>query len=195
MNYLAHAFLSFGNKDYVAGNMIADHVKGKLVLQQYTAGVAKGIMLHRFIDTYTDTHFATLRGKLLFREHYGLYSGAIMDVVFDHFLANDPKYFKDITALKLFSEKTYSIIEQYTPIFPVAFAAYFPYMKERDWFTGYRSIKGLEQAFGGLARRAKHMPPPQQAYETFVSNYYLLNQCYYEIIDDIIRIVKTDWSN
>ena len=29
MNYLAHAYLSFGNEDILVGNMISDFVKGK----------------------------------------------------------------------------------------------------------------------------------------------------------------------
>ena len=29
MNYLAHAYLSFGDPDILAGNMISDFVKGK----------------------------------------------------------------------------------------------------------------------------------------------------------------------
>ena len=35
MNYLGHAFLSFNNADILTGNMIADHVKGKLALDKY----------------------------------------------------------------------------------------------------------------------------------------------------------------
>src|SRR4051812_21980877 len=93
MNYLGHAVLSFGDADILTGNMIADHVKGKLALEKFPHGIKKGIELHRKIDAKADSHPATQRGKLLFREHYGLYSGAIMDTLYDHFLANDPKIF------------------------------------------------------------------------------------------------------
>ena len=79
MNYLGHAFLSFGDGDILTGNMIGDHVKGKIALEQYPDGIKKGIMLHRKIDEYTDLHPATQRAKLPFREVYGLYAGAIMD--------------------------------------------------------------------------------------------------------------------
>jgi acyl carrier protein phosphodiesterase len=50
----------------------------------------------------------------------------------------------------------------------------------------------MERALNGLARRAKYMPPIEKAYETFITNYYHLNQCYYEFIDDIIKFVKNE---
>jgi acyl carrier protein phosphodiesterase len=68
-------------------------------------------------------------------------------------------------------------------------------MKEHNWLYNYRSLKGMEQSLGGLARRAKYMPPIQKAYETFIGHYYMLNQCYYEFIDDIIKFAKTELSN
>src|SRR4051812_5785042 len=107
MNYLGHAFLSFGDTDILAGNMIGDHVKGMLALDGYPAGIRKGIMLHRAIDSYTDGHSATQRAKLLFRQEYRLYAGAIMDTLYDHFLANDPKFFSTAESLFAFSENVY----------------------------------------------------------------------------------------
>jgi len=195
MNYLGHAFLSFGNGDILTGNMIGDHVKGKAAMDQYPEEIKKGLMLHRKIDGYTDVHPATQRAKLIFREDYGLYSGAIMDTLFDHYLASDPKYFKTKEALMDFTQKTYLQLEKNEVYFPHDFAAYFPNMKEHNWLYNYRNLKGMEHSLNGLARRAAHMPPIGKAYEIFVSNYYHLNQCYYELIDDVIKFVKIELSN
>ncbi len=195
MNYLGHAFLSFGNGNILTGNMIGDHVKGKIALEQYPEEIKKGIMLHRKIDGYTDAHFATQRAKLLFREDYGLYSGAIMDTLFDHYLANDPKQFPTQEALLEFTQNAYLQLENNKSHFPAKFATYFPFMKEHNWLYNYRTLKGMERSLNGLARRALHMPPIDKAYEIFVTNYYHLNQCYYELIDDVIRFVKIELSN
>lgn len=195
MNYLGHAFLSFGDGDILTGNMIGDHIKGRLALEQFPEGIRKGIELHRKIDDMADTHTATLRAKLLFREDYGLYSGAIVDTLYDHFLANDPKYFRTSDALRDFSQTVYTQLGKNEQFFPPKFAAYFPYMKQYDWLYNYRSLKGMEQSLGGLARRATHMPPIEKAYQLFISHYYTLNQCYYEFIDDIIKFAKTEHAN
>jgi acyl carrier protein phosphodiesterase len=68
MNYLGHAFLSFGDGAVLTGNMIGDHVKGRLALERFPPGIRKGIELHRKIDAKADMHPATLRAKLLFRD-------------------------------------------------------------------------------------------------------------------------------
>jgi len=192
MNYLGHAFLSFGDGGILTGNMIGDHVKGRLALDNFPPQIKKGLELHRKIDGMADGHSATLRGKLLFRQDYGLYAGPIMDILYDHFLANDPACFASEPALKDFSQKTYAQLEEHSAYFPEKFSAYFPYMKEHDWLYNYRSMKGIERSLQGLARRAVHMPPVDKAYETFVGHYHLLNQCYFEFIDDIIKFARTE---
>lgn len=192
MNYLGHAFLSFGDGGILTGNMIADHVKGRLVLDSYPAAIRRGIELHRRIDEYTDQHYATQRAKLLFREDYGLYSGAIMDTLYDHFLANDPKYYAGEYELQAFTIQVYAQLKENEAWFPEKFAGYFPHMQAHNWLLNYRNLKGMERSLQGLGRRAAHMPPPDKAYEIFISQYYVLNQCYFEFMDDIIRFVKTE---
>ena len=194
MNYLGHAFLSFGNGAILTGNMIGDHVKGRLALDKFPAEIRKGIELHRKIDATVDAHPATMRAKLLFREHYGLYSGAITDTLFDHFLANDPKHFPTSDALLSFTQTTYAQLEEHKEYFPDKFAGYFPYMVQHNWLYNYRTLKGMERSLGGLARKALYMPPVDKAYETFVAHYYQLNQCYFEFINDLIRFVKIELS-
>jgi len=85
MNYLAHAYLSFGRPGLLAGNMISDFVKGKKKFD-YPAEIQNGIALHRFIDSFTDSHSATKEAKVIFRPAYRIYSGAFIDVVYYLFL-------------------------------------------------------------------------------------------------------------
>jgi acyl carrier protein phosphodiesterase len=92
MNYLAHARLSFDQPDILVGNMISDFVKGKKRFD-YSEPVQKGITLHRAIDTFTDEHEATKEAKKFFKPVVGLYAGAFMDIVYDHFLATDENEF------------------------------------------------------------------------------------------------------
>ena len=94
MNYLAHAYLSFEITDITVGNMISDFVKGKQKLD-YPVAIQHGITLHRAIDSFTDSHAVTRQAKSFFKEDYGLYAGPLVDVVYDHFLANDPLRFPE----------------------------------------------------------------------------------------------------
>ena len=194
MNYLGHAFLSMNNEHTLTGNMIGDYVKGLQPLQEYPEAVRNGIMLHRKIDTFTDSHPAATRAKLYFRETYHLYAGAIIDIIFDHFLANDPKHFASERALFDFSQSTYSALERNESFFPEKFAAFFPYMRSQNWLYNYRTLQGTEKSLLGLYRRAQRMPKVDAAYKTLVGYYYQLNQCYFEFIDDILAYVKVELS-
>src|SRR6185503_13562950 len=109
MNYLAHAWLSFNQPGILTGNMISDFVKGKKKFD-FPPVIQKGIALHRAIDEFTDFHPVIQKAKSYFRKEYRLYSGAFIDIVFDHFLANDKKEFADGIELDTFCQATYIIL-------------------------------------------------------------------------------------
>lgn len=192
MNYLGHAYLSFGDPELLFGNLAGDYVKGKLALQNYPERIRTGLLLHRKIDHYADLHPANQRAKLIFRGDYGLYSGAIIDTIYDHFLANDPKIFADDQALMDFTQNVYAMIDSRVDMLSGKLALYYPRMKEQNWLYHYRSVKGAERSLYGLAKRATHMPPVEAAYRDFITNYYFLNQCYFDFIDDLIKFVKAE---
>ncbi|MDP4151227.1 MAG: ACP phosphodiesterase, partial [Bacteroidota bacterium] len=177
MNYLAHARLSFGDSDILTGNLISDFVKGKKKLE-YPSPIRDGIHLHRAIDEFTDGHEATRQAKTFFRADYRLYAGALVDVVYDHFLANDPVEFATEPALAAFAKETYHRLGLARTWFPERFGRLFPYMESQDWLTGYRYREGIFRSFAGLARRAAYMPGPAAACEIFLAHYGELGACY-----------------
>src|SRR5690606_1835552 len=156
--------------------------------------IQQGLLLHRSIDSFTDLHPAVSRAKIFFRATYELYAGPIVDIVFDHFLANDPKCFISEKNLYDFSQQVYHCLEKNQDHFPDKFSKFFPYMKTQNWLYEYRTLKGIKQSLHGLHQRAQHMPEPEKAYEILVSHYYQLNQIYYEFIDDVMQHVKVALS-
>ncbi len=95
MNFLAHIYLSGNSEELIIGNYIADAVKGKQ-FESYQAGIAQGIILHRKIDTYTDTHAIVDLSKERLRPIYRKYATVIIDVLFDHYLAANWKIYSDM---------------------------------------------------------------------------------------------------
>jgi acyl carrier protein phosphodiesterase len=178
MNYLAHARLSFDDPDILTGNLISDFVKGKKKLD-YPKRIQAGITLHRAIDEFTDSHECTRQAKTFFRAAYRLYSGAITDVVYDHFLANDPHEFP-ADGLAVFVENAYRQLSGRQSFFPEKFLRLFPYMQSQNWLYNYRFKEGIFRSFAGLARRATQMPDPQMACEVFETHYAELGACYRE---------------
>lgn len=192
MNFLGHAVLSFGDAELLTGNMIGDFVKGMAAVKEYPEGIQKGIMLHRHIDSFTDTDAAVQRAQVWFRQEYGLYSGAIVDTVFDHYLANDPQYFKTEKELLSFTHDVYKKLESQQQYFPPQFAAMFPYMKDRNWLYNYRTTMGVNRSLQGLHRRAQHMKPIDAAYKTFIISYYEIAQSYYDFIEKAHKFVNNE---
>ena len=184
MNYLAHAYLSFEITDITVGNMISDFVKGKQKLD-YPIAIQHGITLHRAIDSFTDTHAITREAKSFFKEVYGLYAGPLVDVVYDHFLANDPLRFPEtgnedpaVSSLKVFTQKTYEELSTRQALLPERFGRFFHYMRAQDWLFNYRYKQGIFNAFAGLARRAAYMGSSDQAGLLFEKYYSGLEACY-----------------
>jgi len=176
VNYLAHAYLSFGDPEVLTGNMISDFVKGKKKFD-YPKDIQHGIALHREIDSFTDTHSATKEAKQIFRTSYGLYAGPIMDVVYDHFLALDKKEFTD-ESLKTFTEETYKTLDKFSDLLPEKFGMMFPYMKMHNWLYNYQYLQGIQKSLAGLVRRAKYLEESDTAYTLFTEHYEHLKKLY-----------------
>ncbi|WP_157977009.1 acyl carrier protein phosphodiesterase [Taibaiella helva] len=192
MNYLGHALLSFKHPEILAGNMIGDFVKGSKALDNFPEGIRQGLLLHRKIDSFADAHPATLKAKNLFRPDYRLYSGAFVDSLYDHFLANDPHYFAREKDLFDFAREVYETLQQYGELLPEGFRRMLPYMVSDNWLYSYRTLKGMQNAFRGLARRAQYIESSDKAYEILVGHYYELNQYYFDFMDDVSVYVKNE---
>ena len=183
MNYLAHAYLSFEDKDVLAGNIISDFVKGKKQFD-YPSRIHAGIRLHRLIDDFTDQHAATREAKEYFRPDYRLYSGAFIDVVYDHFLATDETEFTD-SSLLAFSTQVYDSLELNRKWLPDRFAGMFPFMRSQNWLFNYRTIWGIERSFNGIARRATYLHESDKAFGLFTKHYQPLQHCYRHFWKDL----------
>lgn len=105
MNYLAHIFLSGNNPQIKIGNFIGDFVKGSR-FDNYPPDIRQGIILHRKIDDFTDSHEVVKDTVNFVRPAFGRYSAIIVDMYFDYFLAvNFRKYAS--TSLHIFALQFY----------------------------------------------------------------------------------------
>lgn len=86
MNYLAHLLLSGSNPDTQVGGLLGDFVKGPLK-GDYPPEIEQGIRLHRLIDTQTARLPAMTQLNHLFENPWRRYAGIVVDIAFDHLLA------------------------------------------------------------------------------------------------------------
>lgn len=153
MNFLAHVYLSYNKEKLILGNFMGDFVKGNNFIN-YEKSIQDGILLHRAIDNYTDHHPVVLQSKDKLRDKYRHYSGVIIDIFYDHFLAADWTLYHD-TPLAEFAQTVYYILDKHQEILPPKALHMLPYMIEGNWLLNYASKKGIYSALYGMSRRTK----------------------------------------
>jgi acyl carrier protein phosphodiesterase len=194
MNYLAHAHLSFGDPAILVGNMISDFVKGKKKYD-YNDGIQKGIALHRSIDEFTDTHPQTKTAKEFFRPAYRLYSGAFVDVVYDHFLACDSNEFPSPSDLQIFCQQVYQILQTNFSVLPSQFQKMLPYMITQNWLYNYQYSWGLEKSLQGVVHRALYLHESATAFSIFKNEFTSLKNCYELFYPELKKFTVQQLSN
>mgnify|MGYP002265619164 FL=1 len=132
-------------------NLQGDYIKGK-DFSMYHETVQKGVVLHRTIDNFIDTHPAVrdLLHKLY--PHLPKISGIAVDIYFDHLLAKNWNQFHT-KPLREFVDAFYSFEPQFSNEFSPEFKFMLSKMKEYDWLYQYQFYDGLEKACSGLSRR------------------------------------------
>jgi acyl carrier protein phosphodiesterase len=155
MNFLAHLYLSGNDPEITVGNFMGDFVKGSSFHQAYSPAVARGIMLHRGIDFFTDHHLVVQASKNRLRPKYRHYAGVIVDMFYDHFLAANWNLFHP-GPLAGFADEAYKILQHHESILPDRARRVLPYIVKGNWLVGYVSVDGIHQALSGMASRARH---------------------------------------
>lgn len=152
MNFLAHIYLSKNDTNIIIGNFIADFVKGNK-LNGYSKQIVEGILIHREIDRFTDSHEIVKSSKNRLWDKYRHYSSVIVDIYYDHFLS---KNWSDhsLEPLKSFTERNYSILTENNSNFPDGAKRTLKYMKQTDWLYNYQFLSGISMALNGMSRRA-----------------------------------------
>ncbi len=161
MNYLAHIYLSGDNDLVTIGNFIADGIKGKNY-KKYPKDIQIGILLHRNIDTYTDAHKIVRKSTKRLHEKYGHYSGVIIDILYDHFLAKNWNSYSNIP-LEDYANTFYNSLEKHYDILPLRVQKMMPYMVTDNWLLSYASIEGISRVLDGMNKRTNNRSAMNEA--------------------------------
>ncbi|MEJ8802362.1 acyl carrier protein phosphodiesterase [Pontibacter sp. H249] len=188
MNFLAHAFLSGDNPELLLGNFIADTVKGKQA-ELYTLEVAKGIKLHRLIDSYTDTHNVVAETKTRLRPKYRKFAPVIADIFYDHFLASRFEVYAE-EPLAPYTQKVYSIVSASLHLLPERMKYTFDHMQRHNWLLGYAELEGIGRALTGMSRRASFASGMETAVHELEENYTLYAAEFNAFFPELIKYVE-----
>ncbi len=153
MNFLAHSLLAHGDPAAVAGQFCGDFVRGSAGLEAFPDGVYRGIIIHRKIDTFTDTHAEVVAARRLFEAPYRRLAGILIDVLFDHFLARDWARYSS-TGLADHVAEVHAALAAYRRYLPESLLRFERYLQRERVLVGYRELAGVRTSYERLGRRS-----------------------------------------
>lgn len=194
MNYLAHLYLADPTDDSLIGNLLGDFVKGRPG-ERYGDEIVAGILFHRKIDAFADAHPAmrTSRGRI--GPQRRRFSGIIIDVCYDHFLARHWNRYsnQDLTA---FVQHAYDVLQKNRPILPQRLQRILPYMISEDWLGRYIEMKSVGVTLDRITRRLTHGERFKGAIVEVKKNYADLESDFLDFFPDLLdyaRRTKLEW--
>lgn len=169
MNFLAHIYLSGDDELVKIGNFMADGIRGKQ-FEKYPETIQKGILLHRAIDTYTDSHPIFRKSTKRLHQRYHHYAGVIVDIFYDHFLAKNWTTYAEID-LKIYVDEFYQSMHNHYELLSEKAQNILPYMEKQNWLLNYQSIEGIQQILTQMDRRTNNKSNMRFATEELTSHY------------------------
>lgn len=157
MNFLAHALLAGDDPALVVGGVVGDWIKGPLPAG-LPPDLARGVALHRAIDSHAETHPAFRRSRARVSLARRRYAGVLVDIFYDHLLAADwealhPRPFAE------YRQAVYLAVAARHADLPEATHFALQLMAAEDWFEGYTRIEGVVDVLQRMARRARRPNP------------------------------------
>lgn len=189
MNYIVHLFLSDFDEGLIVGNFIGDDIKGKNYLQ-FAQNIQKGILLHRHIDTFTDTHPIVRQSKTLLVPEYNHWSGVLIDIFFGHFLVlHWQEYSKE--SITQFAERIHEVLIKNYEILPPNAQQFLDYTILYQRIIHFDKIKTIDEVLKSMAGRTLQVSNIENASQSLLYNYEVLQKKFNIFMPQLIISAKT----
>ncbi|MBW3696223.1 DUF479 domain-containing protein [Vibrio sp. T187] len=186
MNYLAHLHIAEHCSSSLAGNLLGDFVKGD-PSKQFNSEFATGIKLHRFVDSYTDSHPIAKESKQLFPTSTRRFAPIALDVFWDHYLAKNWSRYHDKGLGDFCGSAHQTIDQELKEDWPERFKLVHRSMWEHNWLESYKNVSSIELVLERMAKRRPRLAPLEQCYLTLERHYDLLQGSFTAIYPDILE--------
>lgn len=188
MNFLAHLVLSPKEKNFILGNLAADFLRGseKKLLSE---SVQSGILMHQFVDRFTDTHLLVKASKGRLNNRFRLLSGVLIDVFYDHFLAKDFEQIANI-ALEEFCKYIYETLASNMAALPPRLQYFVPIMIRDNVLFSYRELEGIQATLVRINYRIKKKISIELALASFKDIYEFIENDFRNFFPDLIAATE-----
>src|SRR6187402_3363537 len=188
MNFLAHIYLSGENDLIKIGNFMADGIRGKQ-FESFHPEIQKGILLHRNIDSFTDSHPIFRKSTQRLHAKYHHYSGIIVDIFYDHFLAKNWKLYSDVQ-LEDYVERFYQSLLSNQDLLSKRVEEFIPYMIEQNWLVNYQYTDGIARILAQMDRRMKSQSEMRYSINELLQYYSEFEEEFTLFFEDIRQFTK-----
>lgn len=161
--------LSGSDTDIIAGNYVADFISNREV-KNYPTGIQNGIIIHRKIDFYTDTHPLVKQSTARLREHYHKYAPVVIDILYDYVLVQNWDRYSELD-IQNFCNNIYKALEASYEWMPEKLVNRTKGMILSNWLVKYGTAKGINKTFEHLDKRTRFPTNFENAFSIFVEDY------------------------
>ena len=154
MNHFAHLVLSQATVESTVGNLLGDFARG-VDANSLPAPVRAGLLNHRAVDRFTDSHPLVLEMKRNFSSGRRRFAGIALDIYFDHLLLTHWEHFEQRDPGELIA-KFYQRMAAGQSLMPGAeMRRVTRRMIDYDWFGSYRDSSAIAESLDRVAARIR----------------------------------------
>ena len=189
MNHLAHLFLAAPNAESLIGNLSGDFVKGPLG-DRFPPAIRDGIVLHRRVDAFTDSHPSVNAFRRVLTPEHGHYARVIADMFLDHFLAcRFDEYAGE--PLEAFLARTFALIDPHQDLLPGRLRTIYPLIRDEQWLQSYREVEGIHESLRNISYRLSRRPRLETATRHLVDSRAELERHFGDFMPEVIRFARS----
>ena len=163
-------------------------MKGQQFLN-YPDNVAKGIVLHRHIDSFTDSHPVIIECIVKLRPAFGKYAGIVIDIFLDHFLAVNWRSYS-FEKLSAFTKRFHAVILANFFQLPSLVKLFVPFLIQHKRLQSYESFEGVEKTLRIMARHTSLPAETEFALQILEEEYLFFNDAFNTFFPQIIDFIE-----
>ena len=197
MNWLAHILLAESDPEVRLGNLLGDLIKGK-ERRALNPKLQRGLQCHQAIDIFTDKHPIVKQSKQRIDSEYRRFAGILIDVFYDHILANNWQDYSPV-ALEEFVTTVYASWDGHLIDLPIYPQGVINRLIAEDWLGSYAGLAGIEKTLARISwrlnrrsRRSNRQYDLTPAIKELVSNYCELEQDF-KLFFPQLQLYVNDW--
>ncbi len=196
MNYLAHLHIAERGNSSLLGNLLGDFVKGDPT-KQFPQDIVAGIRMHRFVDSYTDSHSVIKQAKQFFPEKQKRFAGIALDMYWDHCLASrwDDYHPMSLTEFCRKAEHVTRIeSEPETVTLPPRYLEMTNHMWKGRWIESYVDINNIAYALERMSTRRSRFKELAECHHVLRERQTELQKLFVFLYDDLLSVTASSNS-